>query len=182
MSTNNLFRKLMANDTVRPTWALKFVLLVVVVAASITALRTSYDKGYLTCANSDAYLSGIGINSRHGDYRLDVNELHLQITICLFICAIGLWLRRPISLLLSLIALAWVGKTYLRWYRNTADFMVEQEIPDFSLLQGPGKQQFVALREGTWWDVVLLILFIALSLWLVKRLIQVLSSSNSAPR
>jgi hypothetical protein len=182
MSTNRLLQKLTSNESVRSTFALKLALPVLVLAASISALRTSYDKGYLTCANSDAYLSGIGILSRHGDYRLDVNELHLQITICLLIGAIGLWLRRPSSLLLSLLALTWIGTLYLRWYLDTSLFMREQEISDFSLLQGAGKQHWIPLREGTWWDFVVLVLVMALSVWLVKRLIQVSSSASSAPR
>jgi len=182
MSTNNLFHKLMANDTLPWTWALKFALVIIISASSISALRTSYDKGYLTCANSEAYLSGMGILSRHGDYRLDVNDLHLQITLCLLICAIGLWLRRPIGLLLSLLALVWIGRIYLRWYLNTSAFMVEQEITDFSLLQGPGKQHLIPLREGTWWDLVVLMLIIALFVWLVKRLIRVLLPSRIGHR
>ena len=182
MSTNNLFNKLMANDTVSWTRASKFALVLIVLAASISALRTSYDKGYLTCANSEAYLSGMGILSRHGDYRLDVNHLHLQITVCLLICALGLWLRRPISLLLSLLALMWIGNIYLGWYLNTSAFMVEQEITDFSLLQGSGKQHLIALREGTWWDLAVLMLVIAASVWLVKRLILVFVPSQRAHR
>jgi len=54
--------------------------------------------------------------------------------------------------------------------------MVEQEIPDFALLQGPGKQHLLALREGTWWDIGLLVLVIMLVLWLVKRLFALFST------
>ena len=179
MLTNNLFPKLVAKDAVRCTWILKFALVVVALTASISALRTAYNRGYLICANSPEYLDALGIFSRHGDNRLLINDLHVQITVCLLICAVGLWLRRPIGLLVSLLAVTWITNIYLLWYRSTAAFMVEQEIPNFSLLQGPGKQHLVPLRGATWWDVVVMILVLALLIWLVKTFVTVFVTSRA---
>ena len=179
MLTTNLFQRLLAKDAVRSTWVLKFALVVIALTASISALRTAYNRGYLICANSPEYLDALGILSRHGDNRLLINDLHVQITVCLLICAFGLWLRRPIGLLVSLVAVTWISNIYFLWYRSTAAFMVEQEIPNFSLLQGPGKQHLVPLRGATWWDIVVLVLVIVLLIWLVKTLVTVLVRSRA---
>lgn len=170
MSGKSLLHKVNATDTI-PTWTFKVALIVTVLTTTISALRVSYYKGYLTCSSSPEYLSALGILSLHGNYLAQLNLMHLEITICLLICAVGLWLRRPISFVLSLSALVWIGKIYLSWYLRTLQFMAEQEITDFALLQGPSKQHLIAIREGTWFDLVVLVLSIALSVWLVQRLV-----------
>jgi hypothetical protein len=166
-------------ESLTATWALKVGLAVVVLVTALSALRVAYNRGYVICSSSPEYLWSLGIPGRHGDFLAQLNILHLQITIGLAVCAIGMWWRRLAGLLLSLLGLAWAATIYLVWYSSTKAFMVEQEIPDFALLQGPGKQHLLSFREGTWWDLMVLMLVIALSIWLVKRLIRVLLPSRT---
>jgi len=182
MPTNKRLGNLLLKESLPSTWTLKTALAAVVLVTSLSALRVAYNRGYVVCSSSPEYLWSLGILSRHGDFLAQLNMLHLQITVGLLVCAIGMWWRRPAGLLLSLLGLAWGGTIYLVWYFSTSAFMVEQEIPDFALLQGPGKQHLLALREGTWWDLVVLMMVIALFVWLVKRLVGILMSSRVGHR
>lgn len=175
-------RNLLLKQRLPATWTLNAVVGVLMLCTSLSALRVAYNRGYLICSSSPEYLASLGIISRHGDFLAQLNILHLQITVGLLICTIGMWWRRLVGLLLALLGVVWAAAIYLVWYFSTTAFMVEQEIPDFALLQGPGKQHLIALREGTWWDLIVLVMVIALCVWLINKLIRVLVAYRTKHR
>lgn len=169
MPSDTQLRKFLLKEKLPVTWTLRAALAAVVLVTILSALRLAYDRGYVIGSSSPEYLASLGIFSHHGDFLAQLNILHLHITIGCLVCAIGIWSRRPAGLLLALVGLAWVGTIYLVWYQSTVAFMVEQEIRDFALLQGPGKQHLLALRGGTWWDIELLVFAVVLAGWLLKK-------------
>lgn len=106
MPTKKPIRDLLLKESLPATWILKAILAAVVLVVMLSALRVAYNRGYVICSSSPEYLWSLGI-SRHGDFFAQLNMLHLQITIGLVFCAIGIWWRRPAGLLLSLLGLAW---------------------------------------------------------------------------
>ena len=173
MPIEKQLRNFLLKERLPASWAMKLALAAVVVVTSLSALRVAYNRGYVISSSSPEYLASLGVFSHHGDFLAQLNILHLQITIGCLVCALGISFRRPLGLLLSLVGLAWAGTIYAVWYWSTLDFMVEQEIPKFDLLQGPGKQHLLALREGTWWDIGLLIFVIVVAWWLLKNLFRI---------
>jgi hypothetical protein len=115
--------------------------------------------------------------SYHPTFLTYLNSMRLEITICLFVCAIGFWLRRVIGLYISAAALFWAGKIYLHWYQGTLATMRELEIADFRFLQGPDLQHVISMRYASWWDLMVLTTIIILFVWLLKMLVSIFMSA-----
>lgn len=165
-----LRNKLNESVLLAASWDLKVAVVIALLAAGASAVHASYEAGQLACSNSPEYLSCLGVLSRHGDYLAELNKMHLQISISLFLVAVGFWSRKVLGFLLSLLALIWIGKIYLFWHIDTLAFMHEHDIEEFALLQGPERQHLVTLRYATWLDAIVLVVIIMLFVWQVKAL------------
>ena len=74
----------------------------------------------------------------------------LVATFALALSAVGLWSRRLVGFLLSLLALAWLVETNREWYAATLSQMRLFESKDFSEM--PDQQQhLLTLLGATWW-------------------------------
>lgn len=148
-------------------WGFRVALGAVVLTASVSALRLTFHLGYhyhlfrctrlvrLTC-----YLS------MEGSYILVA-------TFALILSAVGLWSRRVLGFLLSLLALALLGEVYRQWYLGTLSLMEMYGLRNFS--QNPDQQQYLLPLEGAaWWDIVVLGVALIVLVWQVVMLKRVL--------
>lgn len=154
-----------------PIWGFNVVLMAVVLTASATALRLAFQLGY------DYHLFGctrlVPIDcfvSFRGSYFLGV-------TLALGLSAIGLWLRRVLGFLLSLIALTFLGTVYVAWYLGTLSSMEMFGVRDFS--QNPEQAQYLLPLQGaTWWDIVVLGVALLVFIWQAVMLRHILKPTK----
>jgi hypothetical protein len=150
---------------------LKAVLIVIVAAASVSALRLSFNLGYYYRAFE---CTGAGI-------RCPITVLGsflLGITLGLVVSAVGLWWRTVAGVWLSFGAVLCEVLLYVQWYRTTRWTIQVAEVSNFWHL--PNQQQrILPLNDATWWDLAVLALVIVLLVWHVKVLVSLLKRERN---
>lgn len=102
----------------------------------------------------------------------------MVVTLSLVLSAIGLWSRRLLGFLFSLISLAWIGETYREWYTATLYNMQIFGAREFFQLQGQ-QQYLLPLDHAAWWDIVVLGFALIVFIWqavMLKRILKPLST------
>lgn len=159
----NLTRKLP-----NPPWGFKVAFTAIVVTTSVSALRLAFHLGYFyhlfNCA--PLLLRLTCFLTMEGSYILGV-------MIPLALSAIGLWSRRLVGFLLSLLALAGLAEIYREWYVATLSIMQMYGAPDFSQLQGQ-QQYLLPLNGANWWDIVVLGVALTVFIWQAVMLRRIL--------
>jgi hypothetical protein len=151
-------------------WGFRLALTTIVFAASVSALRLAFNVGYFY------HLFGCGPSLRPSCYLSFGGSNFLVVTFALVVSAVGLWSRRSIGFLLSLIALMCLAGIYILWYRATLSIMQMFGARDFSDM--PDQQQYLfTLDSATWWDIVVLGVALIVFIWQVVMLKRVLKPS-----
>lgn len=160
-------------------WGFRLVLTAILLTTGVSALRLTFNLGYyynrfectelwqITC-----YLSMAG-------------SYVIVITASLVLSAIGLWSRRLLGFLFSLISLAWIGETYREWYTATLYNMQIFGAREFYQLQGQ-QQYLLPLDQAGWWDIVVLGVALIVFSWqavMLKRILKptAILSENRQP-
>lgn len=102
----------------------------------------------------------------------------MVVTLSLVLSAIGLWSRRLLGFLFSLISLAWIGETYREWYTATLYNMQIFGAREFFQLQDQ-QQYLLPLDHAGWWDIVVLGVALIVFIWqavMLKRILKPLST------
>ena len=100
------------------------------------------------------------------DWDPSVFMMHIRIGLALSFSVIGLWSRRVIGLFLSTLALAWVGLEYIAWFLWSVRIKASADI---DALPSSVSHAF-NLYGATPWNVVVLVLVIAVLVWEIWRL------------
>jgi hypothetical protein len=153
-----------------PSRSLKLAIGVAVLTAASNLIWFLYYWGGLLQAKRNSIAQG-------GDGWLidwSVVGMHLRIEVVLIIAALGLLSRKVSGLIISLIALIWIGIEYLNWYiwtQRTIEAADIIEIP--RVIPGAGN-----LYGATGWNIAVLAIVSALFVWEAKTLIGILRSSH----
>lgn len=152
------------------SWDYKVALSVVLLTASVSALRVAFNIGYSIAKNEPEYLKCIDLSGN--EWSIGFLESYLMpIVVGLLLSFIGLWLRRATGFFLSLLALLWVVQVYIAWYLATLSIMRDVEITDFSRMPFQ-QQQILTLNNAVWWDIAVLSVTVILCVWHIKALIK----------
>ena len=108
------------------------------------------------------------------DWDPSVSMMHVRIAVALIISVAGLFSRRAVGMFLSALALGWVGLEYAAWFSwtvriksNAGIETLPSSIPHASNLYGASP-----------WNIVVLVLTIAVFLWETGGLIKVAMSKR----
>jgi hypothetical protein len=153
------------------SWDYRVALSVAVIAASVSALRITFNLGYNYGIFKYTELT-------HATCCVGFLESYLiAVTAGLLISAVGLWSQRAAGFFLSLLGLVWIGIVYSLWHISTLSIMYKADIQDFSHF--PDQQQhLLTLDSATWWDLVVLSVVITLFIWQIKTLVVILRTSR----
>jgi hypothetical protein len=158
-------------------WGFRVALTAIVLMASVSALRLSFNLGY----HYELFLCVYPSLSPDAPFFTQLKwalsfegEKFLLVTLALVFAALGLWTRRVFGFLISLIALACLAGIYLLWYRATLSMMETIGFKDFSqwTIQ---PQHILPLAEATWWDIVVLGAALLVFIWqavMLKRILK----------
>lgn len=143
------------------------VALLFLLIATINALYFAFRIGYFAGYDAGAY--GCHVPA-HQDYSADIMRLKIEVALVLIVA--GLWSRRILGFLISLLATMFVEYQYGLWYLDTQRWLREMQVTDFSQLPVPSEwPNFAGLYRATPWDFALLVFFTALFAWQVRVLI-----------
>ena len=159
----NLTRKLP-----NPPWGFRVAWTAIVLTTGVSALRLAFNMGYYY------HLFRCAPSLRLGCFLSMEGSYILGVTFALVLSAIGLWSRRLLGFLLSLIALAWLAEIYREWYVATLSIMQMGGVRDFSQLQDQ-QQYLLPLNGATWWDIVVLGVALIVFIWqavMLKRILK----------
>lgn len=134
------------------------VLDIFVLAYGIGYLRGKEDVEIL---NSQVTASGFSIFHT-------VNAIRVAVAISLVIGIFGLWARRAAGYCLSVLALMATVGLYLWWYVESAAFLRNNEVSSYAELDAPNLQHSRVLVGATWWDIIVLIIVVAVLIWAAK--------------
>ncbi len=129
-------------------WDIKLVLYITVLFTVFNTVHVAYLEGYAEAERifSQQQISGDSI-------RVTQN----RIAILLIISCIGLLSRTLIGFIVSALSLTYAVKEFSSWYYHTA-VNVRPYYPDWDV---------GLLAGGTWWDVTIMIVVLALLAWQV---------------
>jgi len=99
--------------------------------------------------------------------------MQVRIAIALIINAACLCFRRNIGLIVSLLALVWVGVEYGQWY--SLSLKVKAVTEDYSRLSTP---HTAGLYGATGWNIVVLVVTVVLFIWEMKMLVGIIITSR----
>lgn len=137
------------------SWDYKCFMVVAFFVAQASAMYTCYSVAY-----TEGLRTSGGIIT---DFDYTLNGLHIVISFCLGVCAIGLWSRRVWGLIISSLALISVFATFCYWRFITLKYVHELQ-DDFGLYRRVLRQK--GFFEGaTGWDFVVLSVIGSLALW-----------------
>lgn len=174
LSDTQLNRKLSSElHTLSPHRYLTAALILVVLTAFSSVLLTVYNMGYIGGIEANEALYS-KVTASQVDYSHILNLMRISVSIALLVGAIGLWSHKAIGLLLSALSLLWVGTVYTWWYFDSAAFLRNVEVSDYSQL--PDVQHIAMLRGANWLDIIVLVAAMTLLCWQIKTLIRLLKS------
>jgi hypothetical protein len=108
-----------------------------------------------------------------------IPNMQKRIGLALIVSAVGLWSRRGVGLLISALALLWVGKEYLSWHLYSREFLSALNVSEFSQLHPEAVRHHAGnLVYATSWDLIVLIVTVVLFAWEVKTLAGILIRSR----
>lgn len=125
--------------------------------SSAKALKCQFSKGEIIQTNTTFA------------YRL------LRIALLLIVSAIGLASRKVIGICISALALAWTGIEYLFWYAWSSRILQEAGLSSFPV----GTTHMFGLEGARWWNIVVLIGTLALLLWEIIAISNIVRSRTS---
>ena len=108
------------------------------------------------------------------DWDPSVFVMHIRIGVALLLSVAGLVSRRMIGLFVATLALVWVGLEYVAWFFWSMRIKSNAEIQTFPSLAGNVSN----LYGASYWNVVVLVLVIAVLLWGILRLIKIARSQG----
>lgn len=153
----------------------KSVAFVCIIVVALNVLVMAYSFGYVNGIAACGYPSHF--TGGHRDFFHDF--LRLRIEVALLIIAIGLWSRRVLGFLISLLATMFVGYQYGLWYLDTKRWLREMNVSDFSQLPVPSEwANFAGLYRGTPWDLFLFAFTTALFIWQISIGIRLVISAH----
>lgn len=103
------------------------------------------------------------------DWDPSVFMMHTRIGLALFLSVAGLWSRRVIGLFLSLLALVWAGLEYIAWFLWSIRIKSNADIETFPSSVAHASN----LYGATPWNVVVLVLVLAVLVWEIGQLIRI---------
>lgn len=146
-----------------------------VMTASVSALRLAFNLGYyyhlFKCAPPaliEQFFCAISFEDSFAS----------GVTLALAFSAIGLWSRRVLGFLLSMITFLCLAGIYILWYRGTLAIMEMYGAQAFSQLQGE-QQNILPLHGARWWDIVVLAVALIVFIWQVVMLKRVLKPTKT---
>jgi hypothetical protein len=162
------------NDSIKlshklSTRGLSFSLFVAIVTASCTALRMIWEIYHLFYKYNEAITAGAEAN-----LSMALPGMQIRISLGLILSAIGLWFYSVKGLLISISALIWVGLEYLSWHMWSLRIKENAGIGNFQSIT-PYADSFYG---ATGWDISVLVIVIALFVWEVKIVVNLLLSSQ----
>jgi len=160
---------------------LSLLFVTTLLTACVSALRLSFNMGYYyelhLCANPLLPNNISFVNQLRLGFSFEA-ESFLLITFALFLSAAGLWSRRLLGLVLSLVSLLALIGVYLLWYRATLSIIEMYGAKTFSGLRDQ-QQHLLSLYQASWWDIVVLGIALLVIVWEVVTLGRVLWSSKN---
>ena len=163
-----------------PSWDFKVAIISAILVATSSTLLAAYNIGYVKGQDGFEAMSKIACSPgiyMNGDFLYKLNALHISITAGLIISAIGLWVRKAFSFLLSIIALVWICIIYIWWYLDTLHFIKNTEATEYTKLHDPFFHRMGMLYGATPWDTLVLVVVVILFLWQARILIKILRLS-----
>lgn len=160
-------------------WDFKLVLGIATVVTTASVLQLVYSVGHLN--GQEALEISLRSNNLPGiytnfDFAYWLVATHVAITVGLVIATIGLWSKKLIGFLLSMVALLWVCIVYVWWYRETLHFLKNIEVTEYTRLHNPYFRDMGILRGASRWDLLVLIATVLLLLWHLRMLLGIRSS------
>jgi hypothetical protein len=149
----------------------ELAIFVALLTAALNALWVGYQAG-ANAVEWDIFAQKYG----HRHYDPSVFLLNVRLGAALLIAAAGLLYRRVIGLLISMLALTWVLKEYAWWYLDSLRRLKEMGVSDFAQLQVPDLTYLGKLFGATWWNVIVLVISVALYIWVIKTLIRLFTT------
>lgn len=144
--------------------------------ATLNVLWLAYTVGYMTAISeigSRFYGSGHQENS--------IFFLQFRIGIALVISTVFFWKRTYRSLIISLLALVWIGGEYLYWYLYSVSWLKSQGVTDPSQLS-PIVRELIphvgGFYRGTWWNIIVLLVTVLLFVCGVRILLKMTMSNR----
>ena len=109
------------------------------------------------------------------DWDSSIVMMHTRIGLGLLIGIAGLWSRRVVCLLLSILALAWVSLEYIAWYLWSIRLKSNAGIERFPTSVTHASD----LYGATPWNAVVLVLAIVVLMWEIGRLMKIAKSTTN---
>lgn len=141
----------------------RFILVALIFIDLVTLLRLFFHFGYYYSAfHCQGYF-------RISCYMTFEGEHLILIAIGLTFAVLGIWLRSRRGLLVSFVAVIFIGACYYLWYLGTLSVMRHAEIEHFSQMIYE-QQHVLPLAGATLWEVFVLLVIMILFIWLVGTL------------
>ena len=149
----------------------KTVLIVVVLTATVSALRVSFNLGYNlgTFEHSELIHRTCCVNFK--------DSFLIPLTVGLIVSALCLLTRTLAGLIFSTLSLIWVASVYVLWYRGTLSVIRNAEVDSFYSLPDQS-QHLLPLNGATWWDLAVLAIVIVVWFWHIKVLVSTIKRSG----
>ncbi len=144
---------------------IKIVGLVIFLSSTI---YTSYTLGYLEAEKTSNELYG-KVWASHMYFPNIINSIRAIITLCVAVGVLGIWTKRIIGVIVSLVAYVGIMATYLWWYKISLDFLSGVELPRFT----PEINHFGPLKDATLLDAIILIFAMCSVAWLITILLKI---------
>ncbi len=148
-----------------------FVLYITMLVVMLNTLWLTYNVGYSDGVNIASQQSISG-----GDW---VQALNVRVGIALIVAIVGLWSRKSLGFIISMLALMYVVAEYAWWYVDSVRALEALDMKGWNEFQDPNFPYIGKLRGATWWDIVILGVTVTLFLWQTKRLIDFFKTSHA---
>lgn len=144
----------------------RVIVSIVLIVTGVSIVRLSFNLGY----NRGTFEHSDMVHRTCCVGLLESNLIPIAIALC--IALFGFWIKGKIGLLLSVLAFLSVLTVYVLWYLTTLSVLRSAELSDFFMMPNQS-QHLVPLVYATWWDVVVLGVVIALSLWMLRTWLKI---------
>jgi hypothetical protein len=98
----------------------------------------------------------------HMDFPETINNIHQFIALCTIVGALGVFVKRIVSVVLAILAYGGAIVAYICWYKISKDFLNGVELRYFP----PEIDHIGPLKDAVWWDILLLIAIGVMIVWL----------------
>lgn len=173
MVNHGIFEKMDNSLRALPRHNVYFALGIALFILALNALGMTYNTGYSKGWNACTSITNGGFLSGGPD---PIQLRNIKIEIAIFVSIVGIWSRRFIGYLISMLSLTWVGWQYLDWWLYSLRWLEQAGLKDFSELRDPNFTYAGKFIGASWWNPIVLIMSLTLLTWQLKTLATILYS------